>query len=552
MLQKLVIRNYAIIDNLTIEPDNGLNIVTGETGAGKSIILGALSLILGERADTSVLINKNEKSVIEGFFNVADNKAFRHIIEEADIDYDDQCIIRREIAVSGKSRAFVNDTPVNLQLLNKLTSLLVDLQQQFGHLALEEDSFHINTLNAVADAVAVYEKYQKTYSTYRSIQKQLTEKQALQTKYRQEAEYKKFLLDELTALDLKDNEIEDTETQLKQISNAERIINVLQGGIYALSEGEAPILNELKKTVQNLQGIADVMPGVSTLHDRIQSAWLELKDIADELESEQGKVSIDPALMEQLQQKLDEGYKLFKKHGVNSTGELKELQAKLEDELQTTTNLDQEIESLQAEVESINKTLVTEANKLSALRIDALPGFIKQINHLLGLVGMPNARFDVTITKTTPGLHGQDNIQFLLDANKSGQFQLLHKAASGGEMSRIMLCIKSVVAQALHLPTLIFDEVDAGISGEAAKQVGLLLKQLAAYHQLICITHQPQVAARGNMHFYVYKEADKSGKLATKVKTMSKDERVIAIAQMIGGEKPSDTAIENAKELVYS
>ncbi len=550
MLQKLVIKNYAIIDHLVIEPDGQLNTVTGETGAGKSIILGALSLILGERADTSVLINKNEKSVVEAYFDVSKNTAFQNALTTAELDNEEQCIIRREIGANGKSRAFINDTPVTLNLLNKLTSMLVDLHQQFGHLALEDDHFQMESLDAIGSTVELAENYRKLYYKHKSIKQKLADNRERQSQWKKEADYKQYLLDELEQAAYKPDEIENADRQLKQMGHAERIVSVLQACRVLLEESEQPLINELKRISQQLQSIADVMPEVKPLQGRVLSVYAELKDISGELESEQGKVMLDPAVMAELQERIDLGYKLLKKHGATTTAELLELQGKLEEELKATLDVNDAIERLAKEEGVIYKELTAEAEKLSALRKKAMPGFIKKINELMVLVGMPNARFDIRMESVLPSVHGIDNVEFLLDANKSGQFQLLQKAASGGEMSRIMLCIKSLTAEALHLPTLIFDEVDTGISGEAARQVGVLLRELSAYHQVICITHQPQVAARGTRHFYVYKEADKNERLSTKIKTLQKDERVLAIARMIGGEQPSAAAMSNAKELV--
>lgn len=550
MLQKLVIKNYAIIDHLVIEPDAHLNTVTGETGAGKSIILGALSLILGERADTSVLINKNEKSVVEGYFDVSNNEVFKQALTDAELDYDPQCIIRREIAINGKSRAFINDTPVMLTVLNRLTSLLVDLHQQFDQLALEDDNFQMQAIDAIGKNTGAADNYRKLYYKHKTIKQKLADHRERHAQWQKEADYKQYLLDELLQAGFKDDEIEQADQQLKQMSHAERIISVLQLSRNILEEGEQPIVNELKRISQQLQSIADVMPEIKPLQERISSVWAELKDIAGELGNEEGKVMLDPAVMEELQQRLDLGYKLLKKHGVKTTAELLEWQHKLEQELKTTLDLNETIERLAREEGIVYKELVAEAEKLSAQRKKVIPSFTKKINELLTLVGMPNARFEVSMEQVLPSPHGIDHIQFLLDANKSGQFQLLNKAASGGEMSRIMLCIKSLTARALHLPTLIFDEVDTGISGEAARQVGILLRELSQYHQVICITHQPQVAARGSRHFYVYKEPDKNDRLSTKVKVLQQDERILAIARMIGGEQPSEAAINNARELV--
>lgn len=550
MLQQLVINNYAIIDRVSIEPDAGLNTVTGETGAGKSIILGALSLILGERADTSVLTNKDEKSVIEGHFFVKGNEPLARALAEEEIDQDDVCIIRREISASGKSRAFVNDTPVTLQVLNKLTSMLVDLQQQFGHLAIAEDSFQVNALDAVANNIKPAEAYREKYKSYKRCQKELEEKQAQLAKLKQEADYKQYLLDELVQASFKDNEIEEAEQQLKQMAHSERILSVLQGAYGVMNEGEQPLVNELKRLMQQLQSLADVLPAVKDTCARMSSVWIELKDIAADIEEMQGSVQLDPAKMEELQQRNDLGYKLLKKHGVAATSNLIALQQRLEEELMVTHDLDKGIRDLEKETERQLAEVMAAAGKLSEARKKAAPDFVNRINELLALVGMPNARFGIEISDAALSLHGMDNVQFVLDANKSGKFQLLYKAASGGEMSRIMLCIKSLIARALHLPTLIFDEVDTGISGEAARQVGVLLRELSGYHQVICITHQPQVAARGTRHFFVYKEADTTGRLSTRVKVLAENERVRAIAQMIGGEQPSDAALASARELV--
>lgn len=550
MLQKLVINNYAIIDHLAIEPDAHLNTVTGETGAGKSIILGALSLILGERADTAVLINKAEKSVIEGYFDVSDNEPFKAALAAAELDYEEQCIIRREIAANGKSRAFINDTPVTLSILNKLTSLLVDLHQQFDHQALEDDHFQMEALDAIGGTTEITIAYRALFNHHKKIKKELTANLDRQAQWQKEADYKQYLLDELVQLSFKPDEVEQAALQLKQMSHAERIIQILGGARHLLEEGEQPFLNELKRINQQMQGILDVIPSIKPLQERINSTWLELKDIASELGIEEGNVTLDPEAMNELQQRLDNGYKLMKKHAVNTTNELIAIQNNFEEELKATLDINSAIDRLAKEEAQLHQQLITDGETLSNRRKKAIPSFTQKMNELLILVGMPNARFEVKLDNAQPTPYGTDNVLFMLDANKSGSFQPIQKAASGGEMSRIMLCIKSLTAKALHMPTLIFDEVDTGISGEAARQVGNLLRELSQYHQVICITHQPQVAARGSRHFYVYKEADKTGKLATNIRTLEQSERVLAIARMIGGEQPSEAAINNAKELV--
>lgn len=551
MLQKIIIKNYAIIDHLTVEPDEHLNTLTGETGAGKSIILGALSLILGERADTSVLINKNEKCVVEAYFLVANNKAFQTLLHQEEIDEDEVCIIRREVSASGKSRAFVNDTPVTLAVLNKLTSFLVDLHQQFGHLALQEDSFQMDVVDAIAKTQKQLAQYQQVYHTYKTTQAQLSDLLHQQTQWQKELDYKQFLFDELYQIGFKENEIEQAAAQLKQLNHTERIAGVLTNATNVLQDGELPLVNELKKIAQQLSSITEVFPEVASAQHRMAAAHIELQDITDELLLAQSKLAIDPAITDELQQRVDIGYKLLKKHGLTTTDELLALQSQLEQDLQQSINLSERIEQMQLEVDNLYNQLIKLAAILTEQRKNIAPKIATKVTELLKLVGMPNAVLTIDISALeAPVINGCDRVQFMLDANKSGQLLPVYKAASGGEMSRIMLCIKSLTAKAMQMPTLIFDEVDTGISGEAAKQVGLLLKDLAQYHQVICITHQPQVAAKGSRHFYVYKQADAEGKIQTKVSILQNKDRIEIIAKMIGGEKPSEAALQNAKELV--
>jgi DNA repair protein RecN (Recombination protein N) len=453
--------------------------------------------------------------------------------------------------VSGKSRAFINDIPVNLNTLNKLTSLLVDLHQQFDHLALRNDSFQLDVLDAVAKSGSLLKTYTGFFNRYRKVSAELQSLQSQQAQWQKESDYKQFLLDELTTASFKEGEIEDADAQLKTLAHAERIGQVLGAARALLDEGEQPVINELKKTVQQMQGIGEWLPGSVPVTERLSSVWAELKDLCSELETLQDSVNLDAGLMEQLQERIDMGYKLFKKHGVTNTTGLLELQAQLTEELKASFTVTDRIEELTKEQAQLLTEVQSTADALSAQRKKVAPGIASEVTKLLGLVGMPNARFDIRLSKAAqPTATGIDIVDFVLDANKSGQFQPLHKAASGGERSRIMLSIKSLTAQAMQLPTLIFDEVDTGISGEAARQVGVLLRRLAEYHQVICITHQPQVAARGTQHFFVYKDAGIGGRITTKVRSLNAEERVLAIARMIGGEQPSKAAVENAKELV--
>lgn len=550
MLLQLSINNYAIIDRLTIRPDKHLNIVTGETGAGKSIILGAFSLILGERADTSVLINKEAKCVVEATFDVNGNEAFKQALKAAELDEEEQCIIRREINSAGKSRAFVNDSPVTLSVLNTITALLVDLHQQFDNHAIEDDLFQLSVVDILAQNAAIKEQYQQVFKQYQQVAQELTHKQSKQAQWQKDADYKQFLFDELEQINFQPNEIEEAETQLKQLSAAEKIISVLQQARYVLDEGEQPLANEVRRQSQQLQSITDVLPEAQSLHERLNSIYAEAKDIASELERLEGKISLNPEQMARLEERLDVGIKMQKKHAVQTTNELIAIYEQLGEELKATLNLHEEIAELEKEKSELFQKVQHAGAELSASRIKIAPQIAAQVTSLLAEVGMPNAQFKIEITALAKaGIDGLDQIVFQLDANKSRNFQPVYKAASGGEMSRIALCIKSLIARAVHLPTLIFDEVDTGISGEAARKVGTLLQDLAQYHQVICITHQPQVAAKGSTHFYVFKEQGKDGKINTQIRVLEPEEKIVAIAKMIGGEHPSEAAINNAREL---
>ncbi|MEZ5016769.1 MAG: DNA repair protein RecN [Flavipsychrobacter sp.] len=551
MLQKLVIKNYAIIDELTFTPDSQLNVITGETGAGKSIIIGALSLILGARADTTVLINKEEKCIVEATFDVRGNKVFRALLTKNELDEEDDCVIRREINKNGKSRAFINDTPVNLTQLNDLTSYLVDLHQQFDHLALADNDFQMNVLDAVAENSKLKEMYRQVFSSYTVSKQELASLKIQQAEIQKEYDYKHFLFEELSQASFTKDEIENAEQQLKQVENAEHIHAAMQQAIVFLEEGETPVINELRRVSQSLEAVSKYASGLDAITKRLNSAQIELKDIVEEIEALRSDISVDDELMHQLSERVDLGYKLLKKHSVNSTNQLLEIQEKLSEDLGQSVDLENKINTLEKELAKLYDSLIVEAKKLTKSRASVVDNLVDQLNSLLVLVGMPNARLSIDlIEQEEPTIKGKDDVAFLFDANKSGQFNPMHKVASGGEMSRIMLCIKSIIAKAVKLPTLIFDEVDTGISGEAAKQVGILLKDLSALHQVICITHQPQIAARGSRHFYVYKEEGSTGKIKTNIRVLEKEERVNVIASMIGGDNPSSATIKNAKELI--
>ena len=548
MLQKLTIKNYAIIDHLEVDFSGNLNVITGETGAGKSIVLGALSLILGERADPGMLLDKGSKCVIEGVFKVRKSQVAA-FFQEHELDMEDQLIIRREISAAGKSRAFVNDTPVNLGQLTELSQYLVDLHQQFDTLELEKSDFQREVLDALVNQPAVMQQYQQQYQRYAQIQRQLKQLQDQRDNANKELDYNKFLLDELSDASFVPNEIEDLDAELKVLSHAEEIRNTLSRVYFQLNEDEQPILQQLKQIQSSVQALSSYHKDAPAVAQRLQSVYLDLQDISSEIGSMNDQVQFDGARIEQVNERLSMGYKLLKKHGVQNTGELLAIQEKLTESIEGVLNLDEKLAGLEAEIATLQTALQQLAEKITAARIKAGEPFEKKVNELLAQVGMPNARLKAAIIQGALNPHGQDTIEFLFDANKSGQFAPIRKVASGGELSRLMLCIKSLVARSVALPTLIFDEIDTGISGEAARQVSFIMEDMARGHQIICITHQPQIAGKADAHYFVYKDA-RDGKITTNVRLLTREERINKIAQMLSGEKPTAAALENARELV--
>ena len=550
MLQKLSIQNYAIIDELEIDFSSKLNIITGETGAGKSIIIGALGLILGERADSSVLVNKEKKSVVEGIFDAKGKAEVKFFLKENDFDSNDELIIRREIGTNGKSRAFVNDTPVNLTQLNELTSLLVDLHQQFDTLSLGETDFQRQVVDALAGHADVLAKYRHAYHEWQTVRKECEELRNQKLQFDKEADYNRFQFNELDEAGFTVNELEDTDAELKLLSNAEGIKSALNKVYYELEESDNPVVQQLKSLLNQLQAYVSYHNNLPNLLQRLQAAQVELKDIADEIDSISNHINYDPEKIEQLNERLSLGYKLLKKHAVHTTNELLEIKNKLEEKLQAVLNIDSQIEQKEKEQEKLYAEAKSLAAKISEARKKQVKPLEEKVNKLLVQVGMPNAKLKVNISGTGElNFFGADIVEFLFDANKSGHFQPVGKVASGGELSRLMLCIKSLVAQSIDLPVLIFDEIDTGISGEAAKQVGIIMKELAAKRQVVCITHQPQIAGKADSHYFVYKEIVKD-RVKTNIRPLSTDERITTIAKMLSGEKPTLAAIENAREMV--
>lgn len=549
MLQQLSIQNFAIIDELKVDFQPQLNTITGETGAGKSILLGALGLVLGNRADSSSLQNSEKKCIVEAVFSTATLKKVNAWLKENEIDEEAELILRREITANGKSRAFINDTPVNLTQLKVLTSMLVDLHQQFDTLELGNEDFQREVLDALAGCDKDVEQYRQRYLQFARLQKELQQLKDKQLQLQREQDYKQFLLEELDQASFKENELEELDQELQLLSNAGSIATVLTDAVQLLKDGETPLVQQLKSLLQRLQQFKNVHADLTSITGRLQSTQIEIADIAADLNHLQNSISIDEARMQLINDRLEIGYKLQKKHNVQSTNELLNIQQQLEEQVQVVLNMEQSIAEKEKEKAGLKQQLEVEAELIHTKRVKQSGVLAKQVNALLQQIGMPNARLQVELTSTSLNQFGKDEISFLFDANKSNRFEPISKVASGGELSRLMLCIKSLVAKSIALPTMLFDEIDTGISGEAAKQVGMLLKELSAKHQVITITHLPQIAAKATAHYFVYKQEDKSG-IKTRIRLLSKEEQVETIARMLSGEKPSDSSLVTAREMI--
>lgn len=556
MLQQLHIQNYAIIDSIKIHFSSHLNIITGETGAGKSILMGALSLVLGERADTSVLLDKEKKCFIEAIFK-NNQENVKDFLQSNDLDAEEEIVLRREISANGKSRAFINDTPVNLPQLKQLSSLLVDLHQQFDSLELGDNDFQREVLDALAGNGKDIIQYQSVYKNYRNTSKELEQLKAGQSAANKEFDYNKFLFDELEEANFTDNEIENIDAEIKLISNAENIKLILMEVNFQLQESEQPLVQQIKILNNKLQSLQSFHPAIDALTARLHSVQVELQDVAAELELLNNNVLYDANKIDELNSRMGEGYRLLKKHNVQATADLLEIKERLATELEKVTNLSDTISQREKELEQFYKQAFAIAEKISERRQKQVMPFENKVTQLLAQVGMPNARIKVSIkTENSLNGYGINIIEFLFDANlpqgitvNSNRFEPLRKVASGGELSRLMLSIKSLVAKSIQLPTLIFDEIDSGISGEAGKQVGLIMKELSGGHQVISITHQPQIASKAETHFFVYKEI-KNDKIITAIKELNADERITTIATMLSGERPTAAAFENAREMI--
>ncbi|NTD99785.1 DNA repair protein RecN [Agrobacterium tumefaciens] len=549
MLQKISIRNYALIDSLDIEFDKGLNIITGETGAGKSIILGALSLILGQRAESKYFFSQDKKCVIEGNFVLADQKLLE-IFEENDLDFSNETILRREISIDGKTRSFINDTPVNLSILKQIGERLIDIHSQHATQEINDTDFQLLIVDALANHQSLLLDYRNGFKRLKQESNKLKNLINDAAEARSKQDYEQFLFNELEQANLKDGEQEELELDLERLTHAETIKRALLTSSGLLNEGEPSGLQLLKEASLQLQGIEKFDPAINILFERLRSSIIEIKDIADELSTMEENTLYSADRLEIINQRLDLFYSLQQKHRVASNTELLEMQMQLEKNLNQLLSSDENIESLQKEIDGLKKELNKQADQLSANRKKTIKVVELETGNTLKKVGMPNAKLVLDQKKLTElNKDGLDEINLLFSANTGQAPAPVDKVASGGELSRLMLAIKALLAKHTSLPTIIFDEIDTGISGETALKVGEVISALGENMQVISITHLPQIAAKGQSHYFVYKN-DEKGKTTTGIRKLKQEERVGIIAEMLSGKNPGSSAIENAKELL--
>lgn len=549
MLKSLSIKNYALIDSLSIDFNSELNILTGETGAGKSILLGAIGLIIGQRADLSVLRDKAEKCTAEGLFDVG-NYNLQSFFEENELDFDDIAILRREITPQGKSRAFINDTPVNVKVLHDLGLKLIDIHSQHQNLDLNEKSFQLRIVDVVADNRELLKTYSIAYKTYLSIQEKLNETMLLAAQSKKDLDYYEFQFQQLYEAKLNPGEQAELELLLETLTHAEEIRSVFGQTYQALSEDERSVLAVLKENLNNIGKLRVVLPEAEQIFTRLESVYLELKDIALESLAIEDRTENNPEKIDQTNQRLDLIYSLQQKHRVASIPELLEIQADFGAKIQLVTSYDQEIERLKEEIAHTKVILQNLADEISLRRKSVAPTIENKVIDILRNVGIANAALQLKFGQLGEfSVSGLDDVSFMFSANKNQDLQEIARIASGGEMSRLMLAIKTLITDARSLPTIVFDEIDTGVSGEVAVKMGQILEQMSKTVQVLNITHLPQIAAKGNHHYKVYK-FDQNDQTFTSIKKLSDEERVEEIAQMLSGENYSSTALETARELL--
>lgn len=549
MLTALSIKNYALIEDLQISFNNGLSIITGETGAGKSILLGGLSLILGKRADIGSVKDTSRKCVVEATFDIA-NYNLKKFFKEEDLDYESETIIRREILPSGKSRAFINDTPVNLNVLAQLGAFLVDIHSQHQTLELTNDDFQFQIIDALANNTELLEDYSAELKSFNSIKNELQSLKLQKTEALKEYDYNLFLFNELEDAQLVSGELQELENEYETLNNVEEIKEELLLSNQLLSEEQIGVLNSLTLLKNSLQKLSKLSKTYSELFNRVNSALIELDDVFGEIENAQGNLEANPNRLEEVNVKLQKIHSLLLKHSASDIDELIAIKTELSNKVFATETID----SLISEKENILKALEQSLNKLAEdlhkKRNKAIPELSKQLETILKDLGMENAKFDISVLKENDFYNnGKDKLSLLFTANKGGEFRPLKKAASGGELSRIMLAVKSILAKYIQLPSIMFDEIDTGVSGEISNKMAAIMQQMSKSMQVFTITHLPQIAAKGDTHFKVFKE-DVDNKTTTQMVKLNADERIVEIAQMLGGKEMSTSAIAHAKQLL--
>ncbi len=553
MLKRLAIRNYALIDNLDISFSNELNIMTGETGAGKSIILGALSLILGQRVEGKYFFNQQKKCVIEGIFKV-NGFHLEDFFSENDLDYERETVLRREISSDGKTRAFINDTPVNLALLKKLGEKLIDVHSQHAILEINDEEFQLLVIDAVAGNQDLLSIYRKAYKSYRTTQSRLRELISQSEQNKTDLDYFQFQFDELEKARLAPGEQEELEQEQSELTHAEEIKRSLLLCIGILSENEPSVAVQLKEALISLSNAEKYKPELNKISERLNTALIEIKDLISELEDIEQRSLINESRLQEVNDRLNLLYSLQKKHRVNSDTELITVRDQVSIKISGILFADEDIEKLKTVSAKLNQEMADLADQISKGRTDAIPKIETQVMHTLSEIGMPNAVLQIVNDRLQEGkfdANGNNQIRFLFSANKGQSPLPMNKVASGGELSRLMLAIKSLVAMHTALPTIIFDEIDTGISGEVALRVGIIMEKLSKNMQVIAITHLPQIASKGNMHYCVYK--DETAEITnTNIRELDKEERVMELAKMLSGNNPGESAIKNARELLLN
>ena len=549
MLTALSIKNYALIDDLKVDFPEGFIIITGETGSGKSIMLDALSLILGKRADMSALRNKEEKCIIEAEFSLQ-NYEFQPLFQELDIDYDPQTIIRREILPSGKSRAFVNDVPATLEVLSRLGQVLVDIHSQHQTLALSDTSFQFAIIDAMANNKSLLTEYVQLHQLLKKEQKKLEELIEFQKNAKKEYDYNLHQLKELKSATLEEGILEELEESYEEASNIEDIKENVLESLYLLNDENIGILNNLRELKRSFSSLTEYKQLYRDLYERIESAFLELEDLASEISDIDESIETDPDNLEQISKQLNKIYSLQKKHSVATVEELIAIQQELEEAVSKTESVDIDLNKQKKIVEEQHTATLKKANQLHKAREKVIPALDKKLTNFMHELGMPNGRFSITLTATdTFFANGNDELSFLFSANKGGDFGQLKKVASGGELSRIMLAVKAIMAEHTALPTIMFDEIDTGVSGEISQKMGDIMKQMSQNRQVFAITHLPQIAAKGAYHFKVFKE-DSKGKTTTHLKLLTEEERITELSEMLEGKNSGASARNHAIELL--